>query len=82
MIHTKIYNLGELIASGYQPKTIKDELRDNLIVALKNKVKVFEGIWGFEDTVIPDVEPTPYQPFGLAWAGQNPYCTPDGEPFG
>jgi magnesium chelatase subunit I len=48
--------LGELKASGYQPKTIKDELRDNLIVALKNKVKVFEGIWGFEDTVIPDVE--------------------------
>jgi magnesium chelatase subunit I len=56
MIHTKIYTLGELKATGYQPKTIKDELRDNLIVKLKNKEKVFEGIWGYEDTVIPDVE--------------------------
>lgn len=48
--------LKELKASGYQPKTIKQELRDNLIIKLKNKEKVFEGIWGYEDTVIPDVE--------------------------
>jgi magnesium chelatase subunit I len=48
--------LGELKASGYQPKSIKEELRTNLIQKLKNKEKVFEGIWGFEDTVIPDIE--------------------------
>jgi magnesium chelatase subunit I len=52
----KIQTLGALKASGYQPKTIKDELRGNLIVKIKNKEKVFEGIWGFEDTVIPDIE--------------------------
>jgi magnesium chelatase subunit I len=52
----KIQTLGVLKASGYQPKTIKDELRENLIVKIKNKEKVFEGIWGFEDTVIPDIE--------------------------
>jgi magnesium chelatase subunit I len=52
----KIQTLGALKASGYQPKTIKDELRENLIVKIKNKEKVFEGIWGFEDTVIPDIE--------------------------
>jgi magnesium chelatase subunit I len=51
-----IQTLGALKASGYQPKTIKDELRGNLIVKIKNKEKVFEGIWGFEDTVIPDIE--------------------------
>jgi len=52
----KINTLSALKASGYQPKSIKDELRDNLILKIKNKEKVFEGIWGFEDTVIPDIE--------------------------
>ena len=48
--------LGELRKQGYQPKTIKDELRDNLIYRLQNKQSVFEGIYGFDDTVIPDME--------------------------
>lgn len=48
--------LGELKKQGYRPKSIKDELRDNLIVRLQNKQTVFEGIYGFEDTVIPDME--------------------------
>ena len=54
MLHIK--TLGELKASGYQPKSIKDELRDNLILKLKNKETVFKGILGFENTVIPDIE--------------------------
>ena len=52
----KITTLKELKASGYVSKSIKQELRDNLIRKIKNKEKVFEGIWGYEDTVIPDVE--------------------------
>ena len=48
--------LGELKKSGYQPKSVKEELRDNLIQKLSNKEPVFEGILGFEDTVIPDME--------------------------
>lgn len=48
--------LGELRKQGYQPKSIKDELRDNLIYRLQNKQSVFEGIYGFDDTVIPDME--------------------------
>ncbi|GJM35424.1 MAG: magnesium chelatase [Saprospiraceae bacterium] len=51
-----IKTLGELRKSGYKSKTIKDELRDNLVLRLKRKEKVFEGILGFEDTVIPDIE--------------------------
>ncbi len=51
-----IKNLGELKKSGYNPKTIKDELRDNLIEKLRNKEEIFKGIIGFEDTVIPDLE--------------------------
>jgi magnesium chelatase subunit I len=52
----KIKTLGELKAAGYQSKTIKEELRQNLIHKIKNKENVFEGIWGYEDTVIPDIE--------------------------
>ncbi len=56
MDHTTIKTRGELIASGYQSKSIKDELRENLIKKLKNKQSVFEGIHGYEETVIPDME--------------------------
>ena len=52
----KIKTLGELKASGYQPKSIKEELRQNLIVKLKKSEPTFSGIVGYEDTVIPDVE--------------------------
>jgi len=53
---TKIHTLGELKASGYQPKSVKQELRDNLIHRLQNKESVFNGIWGYEESVIPDTE--------------------------
>jgi magnesium chelatase subunit I len=53
---TNISTLGELKSSGYKPKKIKDELRDNLIAKLKTRQNVFEGIWGYEETVIPDLE--------------------------
>lgn len=52
----KAKTLGELKASGYQPKSIKEELRANLIQKLKRKEKVFEGIVGFDQTVLPDIE--------------------------
>ena len=48
--------LGELKKSGYVSKSIKDELRDNLIQKIKTKETVFKGILGYEDTVIPELE--------------------------
>lgn len=48
--------LGDLKKAGYQPKSIKEEVRSNLIAKLKRKEDVFEGILGYEETVIPDVE--------------------------
>src|SRR5689334_20331338 len=51
-----IKTLGELKKSGYRPKTIKEELRQNLIEKLKRKENTFPGIVGYEDSVIPDVE--------------------------
>jgi magnesium chelatase subunit I len=51
-----INTLGELIKAGYESRSIKQELRDNLIEKIKSKTEVFPGIWGYEETVIPDVE--------------------------
>ncbi|GGB68145.1 magnesium chelatase [Flavobacterium suaedae] len=51
-----IKTLGELKKTGYQSKNIKDELRDNLIDKISKKENVFEGVWGFENTVIPELE--------------------------
>lgn len=51
-----IKTLGELKKSNYVSKTIKDELRDNLIAKIKKNENVFKGIIGFEDTVIPEIE--------------------------
>lgn len=51
-----ITTLGALKKSGYQSRSIKEELRENLIRKLSKKEKVFEGVLGFEDTVLPDIE--------------------------
>ena len=51
-----IKTLGELKASGYKSKSIKDELRDNLIQKIKDKETTFEGVHGYENTVIPELE--------------------------
>ncbi len=51
-----IQTLGELKNAGYQSRSIKDELRDNLIENIKNKVITFEGVHGYENTVIPELE--------------------------
>jgi magnesium chelatase subunit I len=56
MDHTSIRTLGQLKRAGYKSKSIKEELRENLIQRLKNKETVFSGIWGYEETVIPDLE--------------------------
>ena len=48
--------IGELKSTGYESISIKEELRKNLIKNLQDKTNVFEGIWGYEDTVIPDIE--------------------------
>ncbi len=54
MVHLK--TLGELKKSGYHSKSIKDELRDNLRIKIKDKKPVFEGVHGYENTVIPELE--------------------------
>src|SRR3954452_20568414 len=51
-----IKTLGELKKSGYKTRSIKEEIRNNLIVKIRNKENPFTGILGYEDTVIPDTE--------------------------
>src|SRR5215203_5807207 len=53
---TNIKTLGELRKSGYKPKSVKEEIRNNLIRKLQNDEPSFSGIIGYEETVIPDVE--------------------------
>jgi magnesium chelatase subunit I len=52
----KIKTLGELKKSGYKPTSVKDEIRKNLICKLQKNESTFNGIIGYEETVIPDVE--------------------------
>lgn len=56
MMHKNPTTLGELKKQGYTSKSIKDEVRDNLIKKIKAKQNAFPGILGYEDSVIPDTE--------------------------
>jgi len=48
--------VGELKRSGYRPRTVKEELRANLVAKLRRREEVFIGIIGYEKTVIPMVQ--------------------------
>ncbi|SNR15922.1 AAA family ATPase [Tenacibaculum jejuense] len=56
MKYTEIKTLGALKEAGCKSISIKDELRNNLIKKLKNQETVFEGVWGYENSVIPELE--------------------------
>ncbi|WP_293939183.1 sigma 54-interacting transcriptional regulator [Sphingobacterium sp. UBA5996] len=56
MDYTKITTFGALKTSGYKPQTIKEELRQNLITKIRAGETVFDGVYGYEDTVIPELE--------------------------
>ena len=53
---SKIITLGQLKQSGYRSRSIKEEVRENLIQKIRGKENPFTGILGYEDTVIPDTE--------------------------
>jgi magnesium chelatase subunit I len=52
----KIRTLGDLKRYGYKSKSIKQEMRDNLIEALRTNTPLFKFIRGYEDSVIPQIE--------------------------
>jgi magnesium chelatase subunit I len=51
-----IQTLAELKKSGYTPRSVKEEMRENLITLLRQRKQVFEGIQGYDDTVIPQIQ--------------------------
>ena len=48
--------IGELRKTGYRVLPIREELRRNMISRLRNKERLFPGIMGYEETVIPQIE--------------------------
>jgi len=48
--------LGELRASGHRQRSVKEEIRENLLAALAQGADIWPGIFGFEDTVLPQLE--------------------------
>ena len=56
MIDTNLTTLGELKSNGYVPGKVKDELRKNLIKFLEQGENPFDGIIGFDETVITDLQ--------------------------
>ncbi len=47
--------LGELKQQGYKPRKVREEIRENLIIALREKRELFPGIIGFDETVVPQI---------------------------
>lgn len=56
MNYKEIHTLGQLKQAGWISRSIKEELREHLIERLQNGKPTFEGIHGYEHTVIPELE--------------------------
>ena len=52
----KPQTVAELRASGYIPRPLRDEMRDNLVARMREGSPLFPGIQGFDDTVIPALQ--------------------------
>ena len=53
---SKAKTIDKLKASGYQPVSLREEMRRNLIAMIKKGKNIFPGIIGYDDTVIPEIE--------------------------
>jgi magnesium chelatase subunit I len=55
MAESRPRTVGELKASGYRPRTVKQEMRSNLVCKLQEGERLFPGVQGYDDTVIPQI---------------------------
>ena len=55
MAETRPRTLGELRASGHQSRSVKDEMRANLVRKLRAGEELFPGVRGYEDSVVPQI---------------------------
>src|ERR1700735_3976724 len=51
-----LHTFGELKSAGYKVKPVRIEMRDNLLVRLRNKERIMPGIIGYDETVLPEIE--------------------------
>jgi magnesium chelatase subunit I len=54
--HTKPTTLGELRASGHRERSVKQEIAENLLAALQEGRNPWPGLFGLDDTVLPQLE--------------------------
>ena len=54
-IPTQARTIGDLRASGYTVVPIREEMRRNLIQKIRDGESPFPGIYGYEDTVLPQI---------------------------
>ncbi|MBD3233994.1 MAG: magnesium chelatase [candidate division Zixibacteria bacterium] len=52
----KAKNLGQLKEAGWKSRSVKEELRSNLLASITNGTQVFQDIIGYDKTVIPNIE--------------------------
>ncbi|MFO0970282.1 MAG: sigma 54-interacting transcriptional regulator [Gemmataceae bacterium] len=50
------HTLGQLKASGYHVRSVKDEMRQNLVAKLQKNEPIFDGIIGYDETVLPQIQ--------------------------
>lgn len=55
MDYTRLRTLGQLKSAGYRSRSIKTELRENLIAALREGRPLFKGIYDYDETVLPQL---------------------------
>ena len=48
--------LGALVESGYKSRSVKEEIRTNLVKRISDDLEVFPGIVGFDQSVIPQIQ--------------------------
>ncbi len=53
---TRPRTLGELTDSGWHSRSVRDEIRANAVAAIRAGLPLFDGIVGYEDTVVPQLE--------------------------
>jgi magnesium chelatase subunit I len=56
MTRPSISTLAELRASGYRPRSVKEEMRSNLVERLRAEQPLLPGILGYDETVLPQIE--------------------------
>jgi magnesium chelatase subunit I len=54
--HPNVQTLGQLKETVYRPRSVKEEMRDNLVSLIRQRKPRFPGILGFDETVLPDLE--------------------------